>query len=194
MSSKKTPLFILSAPSGTGKNTLINNILEICPNLRHSISTTTRPPRNGETHGVEYYFISHDKFFSLIEEKKFLEYKKVLGNYYGTTIDEIKRIRNDHKIPILDIDVQGLLELKKNCNEIVSIFITPPSLEVLRERLRKRSTETTTEIERRIELARQELSYQQIYQHTIVNDVLETAVLQLKEIIQVSIDSFNNVK
>lgn len=176
-------VFILSAPSGTGKNTLINNLLKTREDLVYSISTTTRKPRNGEFHGVNYYFISAEEFEKKIEKNEFFEWAPVLSNYYGTTTEEIERIFANKKHAILDLDVQGALQVKEKSPEVVTIFIMPPSIEILQKRLETRGSETASEIQRRLILAQVEIKEKDKYDYSIINDDLDKAVAELNQII-----------
>jgi len=176
-------IIILSAPSGGGKNTLINKILSKRSDVEHSISTTTRSPRKGETNGNQYYFVDQSQFVEMISQNKFLEWAKVLNNYYGTSYDEISRIGKNHRKALLDIDVQGAMEVKKNHPEVTTVFIEPPSLEVLSQRLRARGTETEEQMLERLNLAREELKSRGLYDFIIINDDLQNAVSELNKLI-----------
>lgn len=176
---KKTPLIVISGPSGSGKNTIIEKVKGQRGDLQHSISTTTRQPRGSEQHGVNYYFISREEFEKAIEQDKFLEYAPVLDRYYGTSRAEIDRIIAQGKIPILDIDVQGALQIKSSGIPCRLIFIMPPSLEVLRTRLEARGTEPPEQIAKRMELAVHELDFRHEYDLIIVNGDLDKAVQEL---------------
>ena len=169
-------IVIISAPSGTGKNTILDALTQRRPNIRHSISTTTRCPRPHEVHGKHYYFLSKEEFQAKIKKRHFWEYAKVFDNYYGTTFKEISRIQKQGNIPILDIDVQGFQQIRKKKPDVVSIFIAPPSLEELEKRLIRRGTETKEQIQHRLKLAEDEMRYKDHYQYVIVNDDLDRAV------------------
>ena len=182
MSFKKS--FILSSPSGAGKNTLINKLLlDPSISLSHSISTTTRLQREYEKDGEHYYFITQKEFEQLIEQKQFLEWEKVYNNYYGTSIREIERILNLNKYPILDLDIKGALNIKKKFPEVHTIFIMPPSIEELNIRLKKRSTETEEEIQKRLESAEYEISFKDKYDYIIINNDIEVAYNELRSLI-----------
>ena len=168
-------LIVISAPSATGKSTLINKLLEQGKDIGFIVSHTTRKQREGETNGVEYYFIEVEEFKKNIECDFFLEWKKVHDCYYGTSKSEIEKLKTTKRKVILDIDVQGALELKKQNIEARYIFIVPPSMGVLEERLRKRGTETESQIQRRLKTAIEELQYSKQWDYKVLNDSLEQA-------------------
>jgi guanylate kinase len=176
-------LFIVSAPSGAGKSTLCNAARERFPDLRYSISATARPPRPGEVHGRDYFFVSENEFKKGIEEGRWAEWAVVHGNYYGTPADFIRdTLAAGHDI-LLDIDVQGAEQLMDRFPDSVSFFIMPPSEAVLRDRLEKRGTDDPAVIRRRMENARKEMALKDRYRHIIVNDDLSRAVKQFIGII-----------
>lgn len=180
----KKPVLIISAPSGAGKNTLIDSLLKKRNDLRYSVSSTTRPPRGTEQDGVHYYFLSSQEFEKKIERHEFLEWAQVLQNYYGTEKREIEKIQKQGNFPILDIDVQGALQLKEKFpKQVITIFILPPSLQVLRQRLQKRATDSPADIEKRIALAQEEIKQKDLYDFCVVNDELTAAVNKLNDII-----------
>lgn len=176
-------MIIISSPSGGGKNTLINALIKQNKNVEHSISTTTRPPRVVERADDPYYFVSREEFEKMISNGMFLEWAKVLDHYYGTTLSEVERIFSHGHIAILDIDIQGAMQLKEKYPEVCTVFIEPPSLEILAERLSNRGTETKEQIKGRLELAKVELEHKDQYDHVIINDKLDDALLQLKNIV-----------
>src|SRR5690606_36816481 len=173
----KKDMVIITAPSGSGKTTIIQRLLKEYPKFNFSISATTRKPRANEIDKKDYYFISVEEFKNSIESGDFLEWEMVYESiYYGTFHREIHRIQDDGKIPILDIDVQGALNLKNdNKHKIFSLFIKATSLEELENRLRKRETDSDEKILERVEKAIEELTYQDRFDKIIVNDNLETA-------------------
>ncbi len=185
---KNIPLFVISAPSGVGKNTIINQLIRELPSLVHSISSTTRKPRAYEEDAVHYYFLKHKEFQQKISHQLFLEYKQVLNDYYGTTLAEIDRITKQGKYPILDIDVQGLLALKTSNKNIISIFVLPPSIEELKRRLIGRGTESNKEIQLRIETAQKELLYKEHYDYCFINDKLTETTKDIASIIKQKIE------
>lgn len=183
----KGKIIVISSPSGGGKTSLIKKLLndeEIKDFLKFSISVTTRNPRNDEKHGVDYYFVSKEEFERLIREGKLVEWALVYGNYYGTPIWEITNTIEEGKSVILDIDVQGAKQIKEKFPQAVLIFINPPSLEILKERLKQRGTESPEEIEKRIQIAKKELEQMNIYDYIITNDAFEKAYEELKSIIK----------
>lgn len=184
-------IVIISAPSGCGKSTIIAQIINR-PELRlsFSVSATTRPPRPGEQHGVNYYFLEPKDFQTAIARDELVEWEEVYpGRYYGTLRSEVERIRANGKNVILDIDVKGGVNVKRIYgNDALAIFIEPPSINTLRQRLTNRGTEGNEAIEQRVARAQMELSYAPYYDQRIVNDQLDTAVKQVRE----AIDKFVN--
>jgi guanylate kinase len=176
---------VFAAPSGTGKSTISKIILHDLPVLTFSISATTRPQREGETHGKEYYFLSKHVFEQIIHEDGFIEYSKHFENYYGTLKSEIDRAYSESKVLLLDLDVDGALNVKKIYKErALLVFILPPSREILEDRLRKRGTDTETSILKRLERVDYELSLSSHFDSQVVNDDLIRAVNEIKTAIQ----------
>jgi guanylate kinase len=176
-------LFIVSAPSGTGKSTLCRMLLKHRPRLRYSISTTTRPPRPGETDGKDYHFTDIETFKAGIAAGRWAEWAEVHGNYYGTSAHFIDQARAAGHDVLLDIDVQGAEQLRSTYPDAVTIFILPPSSEALRQRLEQRGTDAPEVIARRISNARAEMAQRTTYQHVLVNDQIEDALQALLVII-----------
>lgn len=179
-------VIIFSAPSGAGKSTIVNHLLKLHPELEFSISATSRAPRGQEQHGVEYYFFSADEFRQMISEEKFVEYEEVYeGSFYGTLRSEVERIWAKGHTIIFDIDVQGGVNLKRIFGEqAFSIFIQAPSVEVLRERLVGRGTDTEEAIERRIAKAASEMEFADgKFDYKLVNDDLQTALAEAERIV-----------
>ena len=179
-------IIILTAPSGAGKTTIKTRLLAgMADQLSFSVSATTRKIRGGETDGVDYIFISEDQFKKKIDKEQFVEWQMVYpGMYYGTTVDEMKRIWSEGKTPLLDIDVKGALNVKKMFGEqVLTIFIEPPSIEILQERLMKRGTESDDHINTRISKAKEEMEYRNSFDKVIMNDDLEKATNEVKEMI-----------
>ena len=166
-------IFIISAASGTGKTTLVSRLTHHYDTIRVAVSHTTRPPREGEQHGKQYYFVSPEKFMQLVGDGVFLEHAQVFGNYYGTSMLEVRELINKGVDVILEIDVQGATQIRQALPNAISIFILPPSLAVLEERLRKRKTDSEDVIVRRLNEARHEI--QQEFDYIVVNnDLVET--------------------
>lgn len=176
-------LFIVSAPSGTGKTTLVEKLVQILPNLRMSRSYTSRAARAGERDGVDYNFISRDEFQQRINASEFLEWADVFGNYYGTSFADVDRMLAAGQDVVLVIDVQGARQVKARGVDHTAIFVMPPSFEVLEQRLRKRSKDTEEQMLRRLDTARGEASSYVDYDYVVVNDELEATVVRLQEII-----------
>jgi guanylate kinase len=168
-------LIIFSAPSGSGKTTVVNHLLGTLDELAFSISATTRSPRPGEEHGREYYFLSEEEFKQKIANDEFLEYEEVYeGLIYGTMYSELDRIWAEGKTVVFDVDVKGGLNIKKKYGEqALAVFLKPPAVEVLMERLRNRSTEVEHQLQERIDKATYELGFEDKYDVVLVNDVLE---------------------
>jgi len=178
-------LVIITAPSGSGKTTIVNFLLHEIPQLSFSVSACTRAPRAGETNGVNYYFISEEDFRQRIQDEAFAEYEMVYpGKYYGTLKSELQRIWTRHEFPLIDIDVQGALRLKSFYGEqALSLFIKAPSLEELERRLRNRGTETEQSLNERLGKAEHELSFALQFDKLLVNDELPRACEEAKELI-----------
>ncbi len=186
MSNKPANLvFIVSGPSGAGKSTLIQRLMERDPRLAFSVSHTTRPPRPGEKDGRDYYFVTKETFRKLISKGAFLEWAQVYGEYYGTSKGEIDRIHRLGKDVVLDIDVQGARQVMERLpkDQWVSIFILPPNLETLRRRLMARGKDPLDRIERRLAVAREEISRAGLYDYRVVNSDLSAATEELVGII-----------
>lgn len=177
-------LFVISGPSGVGKGTLIAQLVEQIPDLYISISATTRSKRLNERDGVDYYFLTEEEFLKKQKKNEFLEFAKVYGYYYGTFYETVKDKLNNGISVILEIDVQGALEVKKKISEAILIFIMPPSTEELENRLRNRSTETEEALRNRVEIAKKEIDYISEYKYVIVNDNLNNAARKLAEVIK----------
>ena len=179
-------VIIFSAPSGAGKSTIVNHLLGQYPELEFSISATSRAPRGQEQHGVEYYFFSADEFRKLIAEDSFVEYEEVYaGSFYGTLKSEVDRIWAKGHTIIFDIDVQGGVNLKKFFGEkALSVFIQAPSVEILRERLIGRGTDTDEAIERRVTKAASEMEFAEgKFDYVLINDDLQTAKAEADKVI-----------
>ena len=178
-----TSVFIISAPSGSGKSTLVGHLMQRVSNLRFSVSYTTRKPRGQEKDGTEYYFISREQFEARIARDEFLEWADVFGNYYGTHQSELDRASADGFDLILDIDVKGARQLKERIPGAVSIFILPPSREVLEQRLRSRSQDAEEVIQRRLSEAAEEIRNYSQYDYVLVNREVQASVDNLVAIV-----------
>jgi guanylate kinase len=179
----KGTLFVISAPSGAGKTTLINAVRPLFPHILYSVSYTTRPPRPGEIEGVSYFFVKTDQFERMIKSDEFLEWKKVHGNYYGTPRGPVTRALAAGRKMILDIDVQGAMEVFARVPGAVGIFITVPDLHLLEDRLRKRGTDSEETISLRMANATVEIEAADKFDYTVVNNDLAQAVKEMTKII-----------
>lgn len=183
MIEKNGVVLVLSGPSGAGKSSLINKIDKDIGDYYFSISTTTRPPREGEVEGVHYHFVTKESFQKDIENDNFLEYATVHGNYYGTSLRPVRKALSEGKLVIFDIDVQGNMAVKNRLGDITtSVFITPPTLSELKRRLENRSTDTQEVIAGRIKMATREIQRTSEYDFIVVNDDLDTAADVLRQI------------
>lgn len=176
---RKGVLLVLSGPSGSGKGTLVKEYTDKHPDVFLSVSATTRKPREGEVHGINYFFLTVDEFKKRIEEKGFLEHAQFCENYYGTPRESVEKKLNEGVDVILEIDVQGAMQVKENCPEAVLVFTLPPSYEILRERLIGRGTEAMDVVEKRLNEAHNEIKYADKYDFVIINDSIETAAEEL---------------
>jgi guanylate kinase len=179
---KKGCLFIISAPSGTGKSTVVGELLKRKADLHYSISYTTRKPRKGEKDGVDYRFVDEKTFKKLIDEDFFAEWANVYGSFYGTPKKEIKDALAAGRSVIFDIDVQGGMNLKKKFPDAVTIFLTPPSFEVLKKRLSGRKTDSPEEIAKRLDVSRMEMGCKDKYDYCVVNDSVSGACDEISAI------------
>ncbi len=179
-----TTVFIISAPSGSGKSTLVSRILAIDPLLRFSVSYTTRAPRGYEKPGESYIYISREEFEHRLADNEFLEHAEVFGNYYGTNREILRQAQSEGMDLILDIDVQGARQLKERIPEAVSIFILPPSRDILEQRLRSRSEDAEEVIQRRLRDAATEIRNYQQYDYVLVNHRVDDSTLTLQSIVR----------
>lgn len=180
---RKGILYVISAPSGAGKSTLCRELLDIFPELRHSVSFTTRQPRPGEVDGRDYFFVSREEFLRMVADDGFAEWAEVHGNLYGTSIATLRESREAGVDILLDIDCQGAAQLKEKQVEGVNIFILPPSYRELRHRLEGRNADSPETIEMRIANAAGEIREAHWYDYIVVNDIFSRAVEDLKAII-----------
>jgi len=180
---EKTLLFIVSGPSGVGKSTLCRHILQQMPDIRLSVSCTTRSPRSGETNGQEYWFITEEEFRKKIDEHAFAEWAEVYGQLYGTPWKELEQEPGSHTDILLDIDVQGARQVMQTLEKAVTIFIFPPSLEILQTRLAGRGTDSSEEQVRRFQKAKDEMNSYTEYHYMISNETFERAVQELQSVV-----------
>lgn len=196
---KRGLLIVVSGASGTGKGTVCKKILDEMPQIVYSISATTRTPRPGEVDGREYYFLSRNEFTTWIADEKFLEFAEVYGNFYGTPLNKIEERLNRGEDVLLEIDVQGALNVKRKCPEGVYIFLLPPSLQELKRRIEGRGTETPESLARRLANAVAEIKIGREYDYVVVNDSVDDAAAQIKAIlvaercrVERNVDKFNS--
>lgn len=178
-------LLVLSSPSGAGKTTLTRLLLERCPELRFSVSHTTRPARANEVDGHDYHFVQRPQFLELVAADAFLEWAEVHGNLYGTSIAEIDRARSlsGCKGMLFDIDYQGARQIKSKVTDVIAVFILPPSMHELERRLKGRASETEETLRRRFEVAKREIEHYGLFDYLVVNDDLDRAVDDLRSIL-----------
>jgi guanylate kinase len=176
-------LIVISAPSGAGKTSIARAILERMAGFRFSVSATTRPKRETETDGVDYFFLTKEEFLHRVQGAKFAEWEEIYGNYYGTLRSEIDQALASGERILFDIDVKGGLSIKRLYPEALLIFVEPPSLEVLYERLRSRRTESEVTLKQRMERVPMELAMGAGFDHRVVNDVLERAIAEVEKIV-----------
>ena len=181
--SKKGVLLVISGPSGAGKGTICKALLEKHKDIYLSVSATTREPREGEVHGVNYFFTTKEDFLKKVEEGDFLEHAEVYGNYYGTPKSSVQKMLDEGRDVILEIDIQGALKVKENWEEGIFLFILPPSMEELKQRIIKRGSETPESLMTRFKSAYKEINYISKYNYAVVNDEIDTAVAKLEAII-----------
>lgn len=179
----KGKVFVISAPSGTGKGTVISRIFELRDDVELSVSATTRKPRSGEENGKHYYFLTAEEFDSMIEKNQFLEYAVYAENKYGTPLPPVLDKINNGKNVILEIEVQGFKQVKEKMAEAVSIFIIPPTLDELERRLRSRGTDSEEVVLKRLAIARSELAMSENYDYVVVNDDVDRVAHEIISII-----------
>jgi len=182
--SKTGFLVVITAPSGSGKTTIYKQLLKRNPQLQFSVSFTTRPRRQDEENGIDYYFVSKKEFMRKVERGDFVEWAEVHGEYYGTEKSQVDRCLKNGRICLLDVDVQGAINIQKNYRDLVNIFIMVPSLEELARRLKKRGTDSEERIKVRLRNAENELEYKKYFKYIVINDKVEEAVSQIEKIIE----------
>lgn len=183
--SKRGLLVVYAGASGVGKGTIMKKLLAEDPNIRLSVSATTRAPREGEVDGREYYFITRKEFEDMIANDGFLEHAEYVGNCYGTPKEPVYRMLDEGLDVFLEIELKGFLQIKKSCPDCLSIFIVPPSFEELQARLEGRGTETPEVIAARLKTAREELEHHHLFDYVVVNDDVDRAA---KEVLSIVLD------
>jgi len=182
--SKNGNLYIISAPSGAGKTSLLKQLVSKISNFSTAISTTTREIRSGEVDGVDYHFVSIEKFLSMAQSGEFLEHAEVFGNFYGTSEKSVRKALEEGQDLVLEIDWQGAQQVRKQLPDAIGIFIVPPSREILAERLKGRAQDDEAVIEKRMAAAIEEISHYNEYDYLVINDVFEEAQMDLENIIK----------
>ncbi len=180
----KGKLFVFTGPSGTGKGTILGQVLAQDERLRVSVSATTRPPREGEIHGTHYWFLTHEDFEARIAQDAFLEHACYVGNHYGTLEQPVNEELEKGNDVVLEIEVQGAMQIHQKRPDAVMVFVAPPSIEALSERLHGRGTESEDKIAARLAQAEEELRYKNHFDYVIINDILEDAVADLCAILR----------
>ncbi len=182
-SNKSGRLFVFAAPSGAGKTTLVHAVVRKHPELRFSISYTTREPRVNEANAVDYLFVSEDEFMRLRDAGEMLEFAQVFDNYYATSRSQVEKHLVDNRSVVLEIDWQGAQQVRESMPDCVTIFILPPSLAELERRLRDRRTDKPEVIERRLKDARSDMAHWEEFDHVIINDDLDEAITALEDVL-----------
>ncbi|ELK46142.1 guanylate kinase [Halobacillus sp. ACCC02827] len=183
MIDQKGILFILSGPSGVGKGTVRKALFEQSTDLRYSISMTTREPREGEVDGVDYFFKTRDEFETLISQGQLIEHAEYVGNYYGTPRQYVEQTLEEGKDVFLEIEVQGAMKVRENFPQGVFVFLIPPSLEELKDRIVNRGTETEDKVKNRLLAAKEEIDMMDAYDYVVVNDDINHAVSKVQSIV-----------
>lgn len=192
--SEKGVLIIVSAPSGCGKSTIVHRLMELRDKLRFSVSATTRAPRAGETDGVDYFFVTREKFDEMIAADEFLEHAEYVGNCYGTPAAAVDAKLNDGYDVYLDIEVQGAMQVKEKRPDTLLIFVMPPSLEELERRLINRGTDSLETIRSRLATAEYEFGFRDRFDYVVVNDEVERAVSEISGLIDAHKEKINSIE
>lgn len=190
---RRGTLFIISAPSGAGKSTLCRKLLKKLPGIKLSVSYTTRKPRKGEINNVHYSFISAQKFKNMISKGEFAEWAMVHGNLYGTSLNRLNKLSREGYDVLLDIDVQGAKQLRATCSNAVYIFILPPSMKILKQRLVNRKTDSAETIALRLKRTKEEVAAYKDYDYVIINDKIDKALKELESIVIAARSASENV-
>ena len=178
-------LIVLSGPSGVGKGTVLKEVMkDESLHLAYSVSMTTREKRPGEEEGVNYYYVTKEQFLSAVKNGEMLEYAQFVGNYYGTPLHEVERLRDEGKNVLLEIEVQGCMQIKEKCPDVVTIFIVPPNMKELEKRIRGRGTEAEEVVQQRLEKANKEMDMIREYKYVVCNDDIQLAADIIKVIIK----------
>lgn len=182
---KSKKLLVLSSPSGGGKTTLANHLMKTFSNLKFSVSCTTRDKRPNEIEGIHYYFISKENFEEKVKNNEFAEYEEIFNNYYGTLKSEIQNHIDNDNCVLFDVDVKGAISLQNSYKDSAYlIFITPPSINELKNRLISRGTESEEQIEKRMQRTEQELQYQKNFDYVLINDKLDVAIEEIEKVVK----------
>jgi len=176
-------LFVVSAPSGAGKTTVVERLVQTTPGLRMSRSYTSRPARPGEADGVDYHFVSRERFEAMIAGDQFLEWAEIFGNLYGTSTVDTERALHEGADLVLVIDVQGARQVRRHRLPVVSVFVLPPSFDALQQRLRGRSKDSDDQIRRRLDVAREEVNAVNEYDYVVVNDEIDACMERIRAIV-----------
>ncbi|MGN0017828.1 MAG: guanylate kinase [Candidatus Gastranaerophilaceae bacterium] len=177
-------LIVISGSSGVGKGTIIKSFLEKHKDFKLSVSCTTRQKREGEVHGINYYYLTKEQFMDAVQKDEFLEWAEFSGNYYGTNKNFVQKSLDNNENIILEIDTQGAMQVREKIKNSVLIFILPPSMEELERRLRGRGTETEEAIQKRLNTVQSEMEKVKIFDYTVTNDTVDNAVKKIEEIIE----------